>query len=317
MKCPKCGYLGFEQVERCRNCGYEFSLAAPAPDADLSLKELVVKGNGQSNPLEDLSFLKEVETRAVPQSPTDLPLFQPPSVDDEPLITKPSPPRQPLAVRRATPETPRPRAEPRAQSFDLAFDVDPASGPPTSTPMPPPTPPLTLREAGRSVLADGISLSALSSRSASTSSESPFEQDQRANASLVARFFAAVIDLLILVVVDVVVVYFTMELCGISFFEIGILPKAPLLAFLMVQNGGYLVGFTAGGQTLGKMVMGIRVVSADEGEPLSVGRALQRTLLWAVLVIPAGLGFLTAIFSSDRRGLHDRLAGTRVVRASA
>ena len=26
MKCPKCGYLGFEHVERCRNCGYDFSL---------------------------------------------------------------------------------------------------------------------------------------------------------------------------------------------------------------------------------------------------------------------------------------------------
>ena len=26
MKCPKCGYLGFDDVERCRNCGYDFSL---------------------------------------------------------------------------------------------------------------------------------------------------------------------------------------------------------------------------------------------------------------------------------------------------
>ena len=32
--------------------------------------------------------------------------------------------------------------------------------------------------------------------------------------------------------------------------------------------------------------------------------------------IPAGLGFLTALFSRDHRGLHDRFAGTRVVRAS-
>ena len=30
MKCPKCGYLGFEHVERCRNCGYDFSLTAAA-----------------------------------------------------------------------------------------------------------------------------------------------------------------------------------------------------------------------------------------------------------------------------------------------
>ena len=27
MKCPKCGYLGFETSDRCRNCGYDFSLA--------------------------------------------------------------------------------------------------------------------------------------------------------------------------------------------------------------------------------------------------------------------------------------------------
>ena len=35
--------------------------------------------------------------------------------------------------------------------------------------------------------------------------------------------------------------------------DLGMLPKGPLLAFLLVQNGGYLVAFTAGGQTLGKM----------------------------------------------------------------
>jgi uncharacterized RDD family membrane protein YckC len=39
--------------------------------------------------------------------------------------------------------------------------------------------------------------------------------------------------------------------------------------------------------------------------------------MWILLAVPAGLGFLTALFSRDRRGLHDRFAGTRVVRASA
>ena len=41
MKCPKCSYLGFETGDRCKNCGYDFSLlAAPphAPDADLKLQ---------------------------------------------------------------------------------------------------------------------------------------------------------------------------------------------------------------------------------------------------------------------------------------
>jgi uncharacterized RDD family membrane protein YckC len=37
-------------------------------------------------------------------------------------------------------------------------------------------------------------------------------------------------------------------------------------------------------------------------------------VLWLLLAIPGGLGFLTALFSSERRGLHDRFAGTRVIK---
>ena len=136
-------------------------------------------------------------------------------------------------------------------------------------------------------------------------------------AGLGARLVAVAIDMAILVVVDAFVVYFTMQICGVTWLDFGILPKAPLLAFLLVQNGGYLAAFTAGGQTLGKMVMGIRVVAADETESLDMGRAILRTLLWLVLAVPAGLGFLTALLSRDHRGLHDRVAGTRVVRASS
>ena len=30
MKCPKCEYLGFETGDRCKNCGYDFSLSVTA-----------------------------------------------------------------------------------------------------------------------------------------------------------------------------------------------------------------------------------------------------------------------------------------------
>jgi uncharacterized RDD family membrane protein YckC len=33
MKCPKCSYLGFETGDRCKNCGYDFSLLAAAEPA--------------------------------------------------------------------------------------------------------------------------------------------------------------------------------------------------------------------------------------------------------------------------------------------
>ena len=129
-----------------------------------------------------------------------------------------------------------------------------------------------------------------------------------------ARFVAVVIDLLILAVIDAVVIYFTMEICGLTLADLDILPKGPLLAFLFVQNYGYMVAFTAGGQTLGKMAAGIRVVTSGSESSLDLSRAFLRTLMWLVLAVPAGLGFLTAFFSSDHRGLHDRFAGTRVVR---
>jgi uncharacterized RDD family membrane protein YckC len=288
MKCPKCGYLGFEQVDRCRNCGYEFRLAESAPTPELPLRD---PQEATGNPLDDLSFLKEPDTPlAGPPSPADLPLFVESTPDDEPLITKASPPRPPLSVRRATAEVPRPLAEPRASMLDLAFDTEPITSAPSRAQLPvPATDPASHERPVKSAEAAGLGV----------------------------RLVAVVIDLLILVAVDALVVYFTMEICGVTFFDFGVLPKAPLLAFMLVQNGGYLAAFTAGGQTLGKMAVGIRVVAADGSESLDPGRAVLRTVLWLALAIPGGLGFLTALLSRDHRGLHDRIAGTRVVRASA
>jgi len=323
MKCPKCGYLGFEPADRCRNCQYDFSLASPNHELDYS----IFRESEAANPIEDLSLIdaasswqpgrgesesrvdldriigapepaaeRELRSSAIAHAASasrlaaveELPLFGPPIPDDEPLITKASPPRPPLAVRRGTPEVSRVRSEPqlRAPSLDLGLDVDPT---PTPVVLP-------------------------SDRFADDDWDG---DDAMPNAGVGARLLAVIIDLLILTVVDVIIIYFTMQLCYLTPDDLWMLPKGPLFAFLLVQNGGYLVAFTAGGQTLGKMAAGIRVVQWETDASLDLGRAFLRTLMWAILAIPAGLGFLTAVFSRDHRGLHDRFAGTRVVRASA
>jgi uncharacterized RDD family membrane protein YckC len=64
------------------------------------------------------------------------------------------------------------------------------------------------------------------------------------------------------------------------------------------------------GQTPGKFVVGIRCVSVSTGGPIGLPRAALRAVLLA-LIVPA------LIMDADRRGLHDRAAGSVVVRRSA
>lgn len=69
-----------------------------------------------------------------------------------------------------------------------------------------------------------------------------------------------------------------------------------------------------GGQTLAMQTWGLRVVDALEDRPPSLRRALLRYLLsWPSLWF-GGAGLIWALFDRERQFLHDRLAGTRVVR---
>ena len=69
------------------------------------------------------------------------------------------------------------------------------------------------------------------------------------------------------------------------------------------------------GQTIGKSLVGVRVVGVD-GAPLTAGPALLRYLAYYISVIPLGFGFLVAALRRDKRALHDLIAGSCVVRAA-
>ncbi len=70
---------------------------------------------------------------------------------------------------------------------------------------------------------------------------------------------------------------------------------------------------TVAGQTIGKSLVGVRVVSAD-GALLTAGPALLRYLACYISAIPLGFGFLVAALRRDKRALHDLIAGSRVER---
>ena len=299
MKCPKCGYLGFESGDQCRNCGYEFSLAGGRTDAfDLALD----RGPDESRPPLDLDRIIGAPD---PASSEDLPLFPPSQAeldqrpaparradafggggggDDAPLINTSSRPRAPLGVRRATPEVPRarPRTTRTPASAEMLFEAPPAA-------------------------VIGHAFDAALNRDASG----------HALAAPASRVFAALVDIALLSTLDAAVLYFTLRLLGLATAQMFELPLLPLLAFFLLLNGGYFIAFTTvGGQSIGKMAFGIKVISQEDGT-VPVGRATLRTIAYLVSALPLGAGFLPGVISADRLALHDRLAHTRVVRPSS
>jgi adenylate cyclase len=78
----------------------------------------------------------------------------------------------------------------------------------------------------------------------------------------------------------------------------------------------YVIFWGLRGATPGKSLLGL-VVTTDTGEtPIGLARAFLRLVGYFVSMAVLGLGFLPILLSQDRRGLHDRIAGTRVARTS-
>ena len=84
---------------------------------------------------------------------------------------------------------------------------------------------------------------------------------------------------------------------------------------ILLLLGLYFVHYwRRGGQTLAMQTWGIRVVDATQDRPPELKRALARYLLsWPSLWF-GGAGLIWALFDRERQFLHDRLAGTRVIR---
>lgn len=70
------------------------------------------------------------------------------------------------------------------------------------------------------------------------------------------------------------------------------------------------------GQTVGKMLVGVRVVGTD-GELLPLGAAFLRWLGYWASAAMLGFGYVIAGLRRDKRALHDLLAGSRVERLGA
>jgi uncharacterized RDD family membrane protein YckC len=350
MKCPKCHYLSFEPEPRCRNCGYDLALAG-SPDLELRtddpyegpLMDLAMRPDGEgtesrgkaatlgpidldrvvgeSEPAREPALpgpgaargdeptpLRAVPGRERPPQPTthrrrpapsttaELPLFvkkRPEPDPDAPLVKLPAAPTPPLVVRRAQ-EAPKPKhaAAPAASDASLG--------------------PLE-----RDLLNDIKRLEQRIVERARVEIEEEEAEAADQPAVGIRRLVAAAIDATVLGTISAAVLWATLRLCDLGLGELATLPIVPLSAFLLLVAIGYLLTFTvAGGQTIGKMAMDIRVVG-DEA-PGDGAVTPQQAAVRAVLTVPSvlflGLGFLPA-FAGHGVAIHDRLSHTRVVEA--
>lgn len=86
------------------------------------------------------------------------------------------------------------------------------------------------------------------------------------------------------------------------------------LLICIVAWGGYTILLTArSGSTLGKRLVGIQVVAADQGPITLKTSTLRYVASLLSIVLPFSLGCIMAAFDDKKRALHDRLAETQVI----
>lgn len=92
----------------------------------------------------------------------------------------------------------------------------------------------------------------------------------------------------------------------------GLAPPWSTLLFVAWTLTYYIAPTAATGRTLGKAIVGLRVVTRDGG-PLHLYQAIVRVLVLPVSFALLGIGLLGAVFGRHRRTLHDLVAGSAEV----
>ncbi|TNC98305.1 MAG: hypothetical protein FD119_447 [Stygiobacter sp.] len=142
----------------------------------------------------------------------------------------------------------------------------------------------------------------------------PMRRPELFNGITLKRIFAYLIDLVVISVL-VMAAWVATGLLGILSFGL-LLPLQAMAVVLLPLAYHTLLIASPASATLGMRVMGIQVVTAADGLPPSLLQALILTVAFFGSVALTGfLVLIIALFTPQRRTLHDFLAGTVVINA--
>jgi uncharacterized RDD family membrane protein YckC len=103
-----------------------------------------------------------------------------------------------------------------------------------------------------------------------------------------------------------------------------IVVAAVAVVFFMI--GGYAAWIGAGivvlyfwvanslGRSIGKLALGLRIVTTKDGTAPGLVRGLVRTIGYYVSSLFFGFGFVSATWDKNRQAWHDKMAGTIVIK---
>ena len=117
------------------------------------------------------------------------------------------------------------------------------------------------------------------------------------------RFVAYYVDaILVEIIVTALVLAFIPSIAGV-------------LLVSMIVMPAYFIGFWATiGQTVGMMPFRLRVVRNSDGGRIGFGGAVLRLVGFSIATLPLYLGLIWVAFDSRKRGWHDLIAGSVVIR---
>jgi uncharacterized RDD family membrane protein YckC len=130
------------------------------------------------------------------------------------------------------------------------------------------------------------------------------------------RFGAACIDLIVLLIVTGIPLsliygpaYWSSDAMFKGFWDVAISLVLPMVATIWL--------WSQFGATPGKMALKLKVLDARTGSNPSIGRSVNRYLAYLASTLPFALGYIWIGVDKKKRGFHDMLAGTVVVRDTA
>jgi uncharacterized RDD family membrane protein YckC len=132
-------------------------------------------------------------------------------------------------------------------------------------------------------------------------------------ATLDVRLLAVIIDLFIIFAVFALIVFIVMLFLMSKETKIAAAVSGLVIVPVIKLIYGAIMEASTRQATFGKLLMGIKVTD-EAGERITSGQAYGRNFSKLICIVTLGVGYLSGFFDKRQQCLHDKIAGTLVIK---